>query len=72
MNNQTSETVEKSPVDEKKLEAFLGQFVSDFAAMASGVMIAVGYRLGLYKAMNGSGPMTSHQLAEKIRPRLTA
>ena len=65
MNNQTSETVEKSPVDEKKLEAFLGQFVSDFAAMASGVMIAVGYRLGLYKAMNGSGPMTSHQLAEK-------
>src|SRR5690606_35756419 len=65
MSNQTSETIATGHVDEKKLEAFLSQFVSDFAAMASGVMIAIGYRLGLYDAMKDSGPVTSHQLAQK-------
>jgi len=65
MDNQTSETVENVQVNEEKLQAFLGQFVSDFGAMVSGVMIAIGYRLGLYKAMKGAGPLTSAQLAQK-------
>ncbi|MFO8000579.1 MAG: class I SAM-dependent methyltransferase [Marinilabilia sp.] len=65
MNNQKTETVVNNQVNEEKLEEFLGQFVSDFAAMASGVMIAIGYRLGLYKAMKDSGPITSYQLAKK-------
>ncbi len=65
MNNQKSETVENVQVNEEKLQAFLGQFVSDFGAMVSGVMTAIGYRLGLYKAMKGAGPLTPDQLAEK-------
>ena len=65
MSTQTSETIETAHVDPVKLEAFLNQFVGDFAAMASGVMIAIGHKLGLYNAMKNSGPMTSHQLAQK-------
>ena len=65
MENQKSETVENAQVNEEKLNAFLGQFVSDFGAMVSGVMTAIGYRLGLYKAMQDAGPLTSAQLAEK-------
>lgn len=65
MEHQKSKTVEKNQVNEEKLQAFLGQFVSDFAAMASGVMIAIGYKLGLYEEMKDSGLITSHQLAQK-------
>lgn len=65
MSNQASETMETGQLDEKKLEVFLNQFVSDFAAMASGVMVAIGYKLGLYKALKDSGSITSHQLAQK-------
>lgn len=65
MNNEKAKTVENVQVNEEKLEAFLGQFVSDFGAMASGVMTAIGYRLGLYEAMKDAGPLTSTQLAQK-------
>lgn len=66
MGNQATANETTAPaVDEKKLEAFLGQFVSDWAAMASGVMTLIGHRLGLYKAMADSGPLTSDQLAKK-------
>jgi ubiquinone/menaquinone biosynthesis C-methylase UbiE len=65
MKTHKSKTVEINQVNEEKLEAFLGQFVSDFAAMASGVMIALGYKLGLYKEMKNSGPITSHLLAQR-------
>lgn len=65
MDNQEAKTAEKTQVNQEKLEAFLGQFVSDFGAMASGVMTAIGYRLGLYAAMKDAGPLTSSQLAQK-------
>lgn len=65
MDHQEVKTAENTQVNEEKLEAFLGQFVSDFGAMASGVMIAIGYRLGLYKTMKDAGPLSSEQLAQK-------
>ncbi len=52
-------------MNEAKLEAFVGQIVSDIAASMSGVMTNIGHKLGLYKAMTGAGPMTPVQLAEK-------
>ena len=52
-------------IDEAKLEAFLGQAVVDMGAAISGLLLHLGDRLGLYKAMAGAGPMTSAALAQR-------
>jgi 2-polyprenyl-3-methyl-5-hydroxy-6-metoxy-1,4-benzoquinol methylase len=52
-------------VDQAKLETFLHQAVGDLAASMSGVMLALGHKLGLYQAMAGAGPISSMQLAVK-------
>jgi 2-polyprenyl-3-methyl-5-hydroxy-6-metoxy-1,4-benzoquinol methylase len=57
-----TQTVEVNPA---KLEAFVGQAVTDMAAAMSGVLINLGHKLGLYKAMAESGPITVRDLAEK-------
>jgi SAM-dependent methyltransferase len=48
----------------KEIEAFIGQVVSDLSAAFSGVLINVGRRLGLYRAMAGLGACTSSALAD--------
>jgi SAM-dependent methyltransferase len=53
------------PIDEKKLEAFMGQAFSDLGAAISGLMVYIGDELGLYKAMAGAGQLTSAQVAER-------
>src|SRR5437016_12453075 len=50
-------------IDEAKLEAFMGQAVSDMGAIISAPLFVIGEKLGLYKAMAGSGPITSQELA---------
>ncbi len=52
-----------APIDESKLEAFLGQVVTDIGAAQAGILNYVGDRLGLYKGMT-AGPVTSQQLAD--------
>ena len=42
---------------------FRAQVIRDAAAALSGVTVSIGDRLGLYTAMAGAGPLTSHQLA---------
>ncbi len=54
-----------SPLDEAKLEAFVGQAVTDMGAAISGLLLHMGDRLGLYKAMAGAGPMTPVVLAAR-------
>jgi hypothetical protein len=51
--------------DEAKLNAFMGKVVGDFGASASGILIAIGDKLGLYKAMAGAGALTPAELARK-------
>jgi 2-polyprenyl-3-methyl-5-hydroxy-6-metoxy-1,4-benzoquinol methylase len=58
-------TTEIAPVDEAKLEAFVGQAVTDMGAAISGLLLHIGDRLGLYQAMAGAGPMTSAELARR-------
>jgi SAM-dependent methyltransferase len=53
------------PIDEAKLEAFVGQAVVDMGAAISGLLLHLGDRLGLYKAMAGAGPITSAALAHR-------
>ncbi|PZS27139.1 MAG: SAM-dependent methyltransferase [Pseudonocardiales bacterium] len=58
-------TTEVPTLDEAKLEAFVGQAVTDMGAAISGLLLHIGDRLGLYKAMAGAGPMTSSDLAQR-------
>jgi len=52
-------------IDEQKLNEFLEHAVYDLAAGYGGVMVSLGHKLGLYKAMAGAGRMTSRQVADK-------
>jgi 2-polyprenyl-3-methyl-5-hydroxy-6-metoxy-1,4-benzoquinol methylase len=54
-------------VDPPKLDAFMGKAVLDMGAAMHAVLVVIGDKLGLYKAMAGAGPMTSHDLAAKTR-----
>lgn len=50
-------------IDQGKLEAFLGRAIGDLSAGYGGVMVSLGAKLGLYKAMAGVGPVSAHDLA---------
>ncbi len=51
--------------DQNKLDEFVGRAVGDLSAGYGGVMIGLGDRLGLYKAMANAGPLTSHEVARR-------
>ena len=52
-------------LNEQKLEAFVERAFADLAASYGGVMVSLGDRLGLYRALAGAGPLTSAELAER-------
>jgi SAM-dependent methyltransferase len=52
-------------IDEGKLEAFMGQAVTDMGAVISAPLFMIGEKLGLYKAMAGAGPLSSQEVAER-------
>jgi SAM-dependent methyltransferase len=52
-------------IDEAKLEAFMGQAVTDMGAIISAPLFVIGEKLGLYKAMAGAGPLSSQEVAER-------
>jgi SAM-dependent methyltransferase len=52
-------------VDQAKLEAFMGKMLGDMGAAASGSLVVVGDKLGLYKALAASGPLAPADLAKK-------
>lgn len=58
-------TTDIPALDKTKLEAFVGQAVLDMGAAISGLLLHLGDRLGLYKAMAGAGPITSATLAQR-------
>ena len=55
-----------SALNMEKLNAFVGQFVSDLGATAHAGMVVIGERLGLYKAL-ATGAMTPAELAAKTK-----
>jgi SAM-dependent methyltransferase len=58
-------TTDRPPLDGAKLEAFVGRAVVDMGAAISGLLLHLGDRLGLYRAMAGAGPITSTELAHR-------
>jgi SAM-dependent methyltransferase len=65
----TSEQLDQQPdtatIDQARLEAFVGQAVTDMGAAISGLLLHLGDRLGLYRAMAGAGPLSSDELARR-------
>lgn len=53
------------PIDEAKLQQFLGMAVTEVGAVLQAALVMIGEKLGLYRAMAGAGPMTSQELAAK-------
>lgn len=52
-------------IDNAKLDALVGRVVGDLSAGYGGVMVSLGHRLGLYKAMADRGPLTSREIASR-------
>ena len=59
-------TAAVATLDMDKLNAFIGQFVTDLGAAVHAGMVVIGEKLGLYKAL-GHGPMSSAELAAKTQ-----
>jgi 2-polyprenyl-3-methyl-5-hydroxy-6-metoxy-1,4-benzoquinol methylase len=53
------------PIDDAKLNAFMGKAVGDMGAAMHAVTILIGDRVGLYKAMADSRPVTAADLAKR-------
>lgn len=54
-----------SQIDESKLNALIGQAVSDLGGTLTAALVSIGDRLGLYKALWQAGPVTPAELAAK-------
>jgi SAM-dependent methyltransferase len=52
-------------IDQQKLDALLGVAIADLSAGYGGVMISLGHKLGLYKAMAGAGALTAADVAKR-------
>ena len=59
-------TVPSPVLDMNKLNAFIGQFVTDLGASVHAGMVVIGEKLGLYKAL-ATRPMGSAELAAETR-----
>jgi SAM-dependent methyltransferase len=54
-------------VNEGKLHEFMMKAVGEMGAAMNAALILVGDKLGIYKAMAGSGPMASEEIAAKTK-----
>jgi SAM-dependent methyltransferase len=60
-----SAPIQGREINEDQMHQFLGKVVTDFGASLSSSLAYLGQKLGLYKAMAASGPLTPAELAEK-------
>lgn len=58
-------TSSTSAPDAERLNAFLGRMVGDLGAIATGALVVLGDRLGLYRAMRGGDKLSSAELARR-------
>lgn len=52
-------------IDEEKLSAFVDRAFVDLSAATGGIMVIIGHKLGLFRAMMGAGPLTAEELAHR-------
>lgn len=54
-----------SQINRQALDELLAKVVGDLSASYGGVMVSLGDKLGLYRAMRGAGPLTSGEIAKR-------
>jgi len=52
-------------IDQQKLDVLVGQLFGDLSAGYGGVMVSLGTKLGLYKTMDGAGPLSAREVAKR-------
>lgn len=57
--------METMQLNQAELEAFAGRAIADIAASYTGVMVSLGSKLGIYKAMAGAGPLSAKEVARR-------
>ncbi|MDM0012596.1 class I SAM-dependent methyltransferase [Variovorax sp. J22P168] len=57
--------METLTIDHAKLEAFAMRTIGDVTAGYTGVMVSLGSKLGLYRAMTGAGPLSAKEVARR-------
>ncbi len=57
--------MQPAPINEEKMNAFLGKVVGDFGAALSSSLVYIGQKLGLYKALAQTGSATPAELAQQ-------
>lgn len=57
--------LDKTKIDEAKLQAFANRAFADLTAGYTGVMVSLGSKLGLYAAMAGAGPLSVREIATR-------
>jgi ubiquinone/menaquinone biosynthesis C-methylase UbiE len=55
----------KTKIDEARLQAFATRAIGDLTAGYTGVMVSLGSKLGLYRAMAGAGPLSAKEIATR-------
>jgi hypothetical protein len=58
-------TVDTPVIDAAKVEAFAMRAIGDLTAGYTRVMVSLGSKLGLYKAMSGAGPLSAKEVAAR-------
>jgi SAM-dependent methyltransferase len=56
---------DQTKLDQTKLDAVLARALGDLSAGYGGVLVSLGARLGLYRAMAGAGPVSPAELAAR-------
>lgn len=54
-------------IDQNKLDQAIGKMLQDLGSAASGALVLVGDKLGLYRALAETGPLTSAELAQQTK-----
>jgi SAM-dependent methyltransferase len=60
-----SVTSSSAALDMDKLQAFSMRTIADVAAGYTGVMVSLGHKLGLYRALAGAGPLSAAEVARR-------
>jgi SAM-dependent methyltransferase len=54
-----------SAIDTASLNSLMARAIGDISGAYGGVLISIGHKLGLYKALAGAGPLSSSELASR-------
>jgi SAM-dependent methyltransferase len=52
-------------INQQKLDTLVANLLGELSAGYGGVMVSLGDKLGLYRAMAGGGPLSSHEIARR-------